>query len=401
MRRDQRGFIFSLDATLAVLVLLIVMVGVVKVGAPELVYGQHGYLRLERYAEDALEVMDQTGALDNVIESIVTGNQSQASVIARDNLRTILPEEIQFRLVIGDEENPFLDNVYPGTDNQAWGSVFESAVERAVAARVTAKRLTPLRVLVWVDTRLPSDQVQMIENFVENITKPSWDVRTTSDESEFRVYLISGVMGWIPDAVFIPDSMQFQMATIDTLIWYYNVNYGGVVGGGGFLYYNSGYNFPFFGIWARSAGIRRELGYDNMHIVDLTHPITAISPSYVEYEGDEYYIYEYYFLHPLTGQKATPLVDNLAYWPGSAHPEWWPSWYQYRDQDWVALTARRSGEIEENEYRRTVLFNAHLAQNAMEGYGTDEWVNLAQRAIEWVSSSNFEPIKLFVWRGEG
>lgn len=395
VKNDQKGFIFSLDATLALLIVMIVMAGVARVSGPGLSYEQHGYFRLERYAEDALAVMDQMGVLDNIIESIAEDNDLQAMEMARDNLRAILPPEVQFKLVVGDE-TIYLDNGYPGTDNQAWSGLFEGAEERAIARRVTAKRLAPLKVLVWVDTRLPSGERQMVEDFIEAIDKPTWDLRTTSDEAQFRAYLLTGIGGWSPDAVFIPDSRQFQMATIDALIWHYNINQGGVVGGGAFLYYNAGYNFPFFGIWV-VLPINRALGYDDMFIVDHTHPITAIFADDVDYAGDDYYIYEYYFLNPITGEKATPLVDNLAYWPNS--PRILPWWWRYRDQDWVALTARRTSIIGENEYKRTVLFNAHLAQSAMEGEGTDEWIQLAQRAIEWVSSANFEPIKLFVWRG--
>ncbi len=400
LRDDQRGFIFSLDAVLAILVTLTVLAGVAQIGISSSTYEQHGYLRLERYAEDAIEVMHQTGALDNVIISIVKGNLSQASEIARDNLRAILPPEIQFKFLIGDEENLYLDNVYPGTDNQAWGDIFENVGERAVAIRVTGKRLVPLRVLVWVDTRLPGDQVEMIENFVDEIKLQSWDIRTTSDETEFRNYLLGGIMGWVPHVVFIPDSRGFEDATIDALIWHYNIRLGGVVGGGGFLYYNSDYNFPFFGIWVFSGSMYRALGHENMHIVNHAHPITAVSPDNVEYAGDEYYIYEYLFLHPITGEKATPLVDNLAYWPESGG--YWHGWY-YIAQDWVALTARWDSIIGENRYNRTVLFNAHLAQSAMEGVGTDDWIDLAQRAIEWASGATlrFNPIKLYVWRGEG
>ncbi|MEA1904896.1 MAG: hypothetical protein U9M97_03340 [Candidatus Hadarchaeota archaeon] len=402
LRNDQRGFIFSLDAVLAVLVTLTVLAGVAQIGISSSTYEQHGYLRLERYAEDAIEVMHQTGALDNVIASVVKGNLSQASEIARDNLRTILPPEIQFKFLIGDEGNPYLDNVYPGTENQAWEGIFESVGERAVAIRVTGKRLIPLKVLVWVDTRLPSDQMEMIENFVEEIKLPSWDVRKENNEIRFRNYLLGG-MDWAPHVVFIPDSRGFEDATINALIWHYNVRLGGVVGGGGFLYWNEDYNFPFFGVWVLCEDdahcIDRAWGHENLHVTNHEHPITATSPDYVNYMGDQYPVHEYLFLNPITGEKATPLVENLAYWPGTGGYWWY--WY-WIEQDWVGLTARWSGVIGENKYNRTVLFNAHLAQSAMEGVGTDDWVDLARRAIEWASGASlkFNPIKLYVWRGE-
>lgn len=397
-RSDQRGFIFSLDATLAVLVALIVLAGVASVGSSSTTYEQHGYLRLNRYAEDSVEVMGLTGTLDNVINLILDDNISQARGAARENLLAILPQGIQFKFLIGDEENPYLDNVYPTDDNQAWENLFDNTEERATATRITAKRLVPLKVLVWVDTRLSGNQTEMIENFVENIRKTDWDVRTTSDEDEFRTYLLGG-MGWDPDVVFIPDSEDFSDATINDLIWYYNVELGGVVGGGGFLYNNQDYSFPFFGVWILPP-IDREGGHENMHVTNHEHPITATSPDYVDYAGDEYPVYEYLFLNPITGEKATPLVENLAYWPDTGGYWWY--WY-WIEQDWVAATARKTSVVGENQYNRTVLFNAHLAQSAMEGVGTDEWIRLAQRAIEWASGAmtKFEQIKLYVWRGEG
>lgn len=402
LRNDRRGFIFSLDATLAILVTMTVLAGTVQIGTSSSTFEQHGYLRLERYAEDAIEVMYRTGALDNVILSIVQGNLSHAGEIARDNLRTILPPEINFKFVIGKEDDPYLDNVYPGADNEAWEATFEGVGERAVAIRITGKRLVPLKVLVWVDTRLPGDQAEMIENFADVIRKPDWDLRTTSDEIEFRNYLLGG-MDWVPDVVFIPDSRRFSESTKNSLIWHYNVRHGGVVAGGGFLNYNGDYHFPFFGIWVRLFPppplLINELDHENMHVTNHQHPITAVSPDYIEYAGDEYPVYEYMFRHPATCQKATPLVEDLGYWPETSLP-WW--WLPCGDQEWVALTARWEGAIGENRYRRTVLFNAHLAQSTMEGEGTNEWIDLAQRAIEWASGAllNFNPIKLYVWRGE-
>lgn len=138
-RRDRRGFIFSLDATLAILTVMIVMAGVARMGGPELVYGQHGYLRLERYANDALEVMELTGTMDSIKNFLARGENSEAENLAENELRKILPREVQFKLRIGSENSPRLDNVYPTPDNHdKWQAKFENAEEIAVAARVLA-----------------------------------------------------------------------------------------------------------------------------------------------------------------------------------------------------------------------------------------------------------------------
>jgi len=137
-RKDRRGFIFSLDATLAVLVVMIAMAGVARVSGPESIYGQHGYQRLERYANDALEVMQLTGTMDEIKNLLAHENNSEAENLAENELRKILPREIQFRLRIGSEANPRLGNVYPSAGNHAeWRAAFENAGEVAVAARVS------------------------------------------------------------------------------------------------------------------------------------------------------------------------------------------------------------------------------------------------------------------------
>ena len=138
-RRDRRGFIFSLDATLAMLVVMIVMAGVARVGGPGPLYEQHGYLRLERYANDALEVMQLTGTLDDMVNLLAGGKNSLAESLAENELRKILPREVQFKLRIGSEDSPRLDNVYPTPDDHdKWRAKFENAEEIAVAARVSA-----------------------------------------------------------------------------------------------------------------------------------------------------------------------------------------------------------------------------------------------------------------------
>ena len=145
-RKDKRGFIFSLDATLAILVVFIVMAGVARVGGPELIYGQHGYLRLERYANDALEVLYHTGTIDNEFTSTIDnirsllakGKKSVAESLAENELKKILPSDVQFRLRIGPENSPRLDNVYPSAGNHAtWRSAFNNAKEIAAATRVS------------------------------------------------------------------------------------------------------------------------------------------------------------------------------------------------------------------------------------------------------------------------
>ena len=133
-RRDKKGFIFSLDATLAMLVMLIMMAGVARIAGPELTYGQHGYLRLERYANDALEVMQLIGTIDNIVDFVKHGENDSAKNLARAELRNILPEEVQFRFAVGNRLT-----VYP-SNTADWSTAFSNAEEIAVATRVCLLR---------------------------------------------------------------------------------------------------------------------------------------------------------------------------------------------------------------------------------------------------------------------
>lgn len=147
-RRDKKGFIFSLDAALAMLVMLIMMAGVARVAGPELTYGQHGYLRLERYANDALEVMQLTGTMDNIVDLVKQGENGSAINLARAELRKILPEEVQFKFVVGNRLT-----VFP-SDSADWSTTFPNAEEIAVATRMSTFPenyivFEPITLYVW------------------------------------------------------------------------------------------------------------------------------------------------------------------------------------------------------------------------------------------------------------
>jgi hypothetical protein len=151
VKNDQRGFIFSLDATLAVLVVMVVMAGVARGGNSETIYEQYGYLRLQRYANDALEMLYVTGrlennrvvvtVLDNIKALLAQGTDAAkilAENLAENALQSILPKDIQFRLRMGPENSPRLDNVYPSAGKHPqWRSAFDNAQEIAAAARVS------------------------------------------------------------------------------------------------------------------------------------------------------------------------------------------------------------------------------------------------------------------------
>ena len=157
-RKNRGGFIFSLDATLAMLVVLIVMAGVARMAGPELVYGQHGYLRLERYANDTLEVIQLRGKMDIIVDYVKQGESENAENLTRTELRKILPTEVQFKFVFGDRLT-----VYP-SDAADWDTTFSNAEEIAVATRMTTfpenqneEAFEPITLYVWRGPTLEED----------------------------------------------------------------------------------------------------------------------------------------------------------------------------------------------------------------------------------------------------
>jgi len=160
-RPGQRGFIFSLDAALAVVIVMLALAGVARVGTLGF-YESYGYLRLERYANDAMEalynvgVLDENGnlttAYDNIRWLLDNGQTAQAELTAENWLIRIFPNDLYFKLVVGDENSPLLDNVFPEYgNNDAWVAAFENAEEFGVAQRiwVVEGEFVPARLYVW------------------------------------------------------------------------------------------------------------------------------------------------------------------------------------------------------------------------------------------------------------
>jgi len=159
--KEQHGFIFSLDAALAITVIMLVMAGVARVGTQSF-HESYGYLRLERYANDALEALYNVGSLDdngslltaydNIRTLLANGQITQAEIAAENWFCRILTSDLQFKFLVGEENNPLLDNVFPTTGNhEAWQSAFENAQEIAVASRVWIidNSFYPAKIYVW------------------------------------------------------------------------------------------------------------------------------------------------------------------------------------------------------------------------------------------------------------
>ncbi len=152
LKDDERGFIFTVDGTLAVLISILGLAAVLAVGSPTTAFRQHGYRRLGDYANDALQVMEVGGTLDE-IENLVRENQKEmAKNYARNKLLEILPDGIQFRMEIGTESNLLEDNIYPTSSNtDIWRERYENAVDVASSIQISTinNEFEPIILYVW------------------------------------------------------------------------------------------------------------------------------------------------------------------------------------------------------------------------------------------------------------
>lgn len=145
LSNDRRGFIFSLDAALAIVIVMVALAGVARVGSLGF-YESYGYLRLERYANDAMEALysvgtlDENGVLTNAYDNIRTllkRRDSRAENVAENWLARIFAADLCFRLIVYKENLLLLDNVFPEPGNHAaWRAAFENAREFGVAHRL-------------------------------------------------------------------------------------------------------------------------------------------------------------------------------------------------------------------------------------------------------------------------
>ncbi|MDI6884100.1 MAG: hypothetical protein QMD00_03025 [Hadesarchaea archaeon] len=396
-RRNQKGFIFSLDATLATLVVLIVIAGVARVAGPELIYGQHGYLRLERYANDALEVLELTGMMDSIVNYVKHGYLENAEVIAENELRKILPRDVQFRLVIGDVNNPRLDNVYPSAGNDAeWYAAFQNAGEVVSAVRVST--LAPskrIKMLAWVDDN--------DENFMALLTTcTNIDNKSVNNVTTFWNEIDTALVNWTPgnpyyDVVFIPDA-EIDLAPGDlwakiTDLVVYQKRDGRLVVGGKTLYYNSqfqnadGYLWESLGVqWIAPPQATSGPPLDNMRIINRENFVTLPYDNGDNIEYNENYTQYVY----------TP-IDNswvVAQWEDT------PGGVPSPLRGIIVRPAGYNHSWQGTLPKPAVLFNMRFAQSATDPnnpMGTADWITLAKRAIGY--EEVLEPITLYVWRG--
>lgn len=106
---DDRGFIFTVDATLALIILIVFTASVATYYMlPTYMGPEHQHL--EVLAEDALEAMQNDGTLYAAAVKYAEGNTSGAEFVLRDDMNNLVPSDVAYKITIGT--NPSL------TDNK-------------------------------------------------------------------------------------------------------------------------------------------------------------------------------------------------------------------------------------------------------------------------------------------
>lgn len=423
-QKYEGGFILSLDATLALLITLIALVGIAQIGNPSTIYKQHGYLQLERYANDGLRVLRLNDSLRKAIRLVNEGDNDGAKRIIRDNLNKILPKEVKFKVMVGGRgEEIWLDNIYPTKGaNQEWKASLENAEEVATSGYVTVetvKLVENLDILVWADDPVERDFVQEeMEGYL------GWEIKTTDNQDQFQNYLDNQLFGWRTDVVFVPDANPTPSWSEETVEDLFEFNFwaygdvdedfgGGVVGGGRTVYYDEH--------WKYSDLISEILGGSYMESIfglEDTRDFVGFWPFWGHWERDleknetsgtlKITDADKNTTRPFDENEEISTPENTKYTYEIESGVWELGTWFVGDNEWPAIIEKPHG-IELfgiTIIERSVLFNAQAIRNWDElGRTTPEakkWASLIKRAIEWSSRESPTPalVTLQVWRGE-
>ncbi|MFH1788972.1 MAG: hypothetical protein ABH834_06300 [Candidatus Altiarchaeota archaeon] len=146
IRKGKKGYVLTWDAVIALVFILLVLAGFLSVPYfRSLRAGEVGFQRVHLVSEDALEVLNKRGPLDDIGLEWSRGNFSTeaemrsdaikgASKIAKDFLDPIIPKHMGYALMVGD------DIVY----SSDWDSLVtdrpgeDKAVEKTRAVRMVS-----------------------------------------------------------------------------------------------------------------------------------------------------------------------------------------------------------------------------------------------------------------------
>ncbi len=105
---DEEGFIFTTDATLALVVMIVFTASVVTYGLLP-VYQGETHQHLEALADSALETMEQDGTLREAAVEYSNGNTSGAESTLQSDLNVVIPDNVGYKLTMSNY-NPVSDS---------------------------------------------------------------------------------------------------------------------------------------------------------------------------------------------------------------------------------------------------------------------------------------------------
>ncbi len=105
---DEEGFIFTTDATLALVVMIVFTGAVVTYGLLPVYQGQD-HQHLEALADSALETMEQSGALREAAVEYSNNNITGAEATLRSSLDVVIPDNVGYKLTMSNNA-PVTDN---------------------------------------------------------------------------------------------------------------------------------------------------------------------------------------------------------------------------------------------------------------------------------------------------
>lgn len=105
---DDRGFIFTADAVLGLIVVFIVTTSIVAYAMIPIYQGQD-HQHLEALADSALETMEQSGTLRAATVDYYSGNSPRAVSDLQNSLNLLIPYDVGYKLTVGNN-TPITDN---------------------------------------------------------------------------------------------------------------------------------------------------------------------------------------------------------------------------------------------------------------------------------------------------
>ena len=98
-KMDEKGFLFTTDAVLALVVVIVLTASIVTYALLPIYQGQN-HQHLEALADSALETMEQDGTLRTAAVQYANGNTSGAQATLNTELNTLIPSNIGYKLTM-------------------------------------------------------------------------------------------------------------------------------------------------------------------------------------------------------------------------------------------------------------------------------------------------------------